>query len=74
MCYPAGEFMIGDSDVLLGHIGGAPFLHVGGAIRRLAVTGFAGGRHSPAWGHVSLDNGRERRFLLISEACVIAGK
>jgi uncharacterized protein (DUF779 family) len=25
MCYPAGEFMLGDSDVLLGEIGGAPF-------------------------------------------------
>jgi uncharacterized protein (DUF779 family) len=25
MCYPAGEFLVGDSDVLLGVIGGAPF-------------------------------------------------
>ncbi|KIL37581.1 acetaldehyde dehydrogenase [Cohnella kolymensis] len=25
MCYPLGEFMTGDSDVLLGEIGGAPF-------------------------------------------------
>ncbi|EPZ38273.1 hypothetical protein C289_1618 [Anoxybacillus ayderensis] len=25
MCYPQGEFMIGDSDVLLGEIGGCPF-------------------------------------------------
>lgn len=25
MCYPAGEFIIGDSDKLLGHIGGMPF-------------------------------------------------
>ncbi|WP_404441878.1 DUF779 domain-containing protein [Sutcliffiella horikoshii] len=25
MCYPKGDFMIGDSDVLLGEIGGAPF-------------------------------------------------
>ncbi len=25
MCYPAGEFMIGDADILLGEIGGAPF-------------------------------------------------
>jgi len=25
MCYPDGEFLVGDSDRLLGHIGGMPF-------------------------------------------------
>ncbi|GIO30964.1 MULTISPECIES: DUF779 domain-containing protein [Paenibacillus] len=25
MCYPLGEFFVGDSDVLMGEIGGAPF-------------------------------------------------
>jgi hypothetical protein len=25
MCYPLGEFMVGDSDVHMGEIGGAPF-------------------------------------------------
>ena len=25
MCYPLGEFMVGDQDVLLGTVGGAPF-------------------------------------------------
>ena len=25
MCYPAGDFIVGDRDRLLGHIGGAPF-------------------------------------------------
>lgn len=25
MCYPRGEFLVGDSDVLLGEIGGTPF-------------------------------------------------
>lgn len=25
MCYPQGELIVGDSDVLLGHIGGCPF-------------------------------------------------
>lgn len=25
MCYPQGEFLVGDNDVLLGEIGGAPF-------------------------------------------------
>ncbi len=30
MCYPAGEFLVGDSDVLLGEIGGCPF-YIGAA-------------------------------------------
>ncbi len=25
MCYPLGEFLVGDSDVLMGEIGGCPF-------------------------------------------------
>lgn len=25
MCYPAGEYLVGDQDVLLGEIGGCPF-------------------------------------------------
>ena len=25
MCYPLGEFLLGDNDILLGEIGGAPF-------------------------------------------------
>lgn len=63
MCYPLGEFRLGDGDVLLGAVGGVPF-----------YIGFAQGE---AWAHTqlildvvpgrggmfSLDNGRERRFL-----------
>jgi uncharacterized protein len=30
MCYPRGEFLVGDYDVLLGEIGGEPF-YIGGA-------------------------------------------
>ena len=30
MCFPRGEFLIGDQDVLLGNIGGQPF-YIGGA-------------------------------------------
>jgi uncharacterized protein len=30
MCFPRGEFLVGDQDVLLGHIGGHPF-YIGGA-------------------------------------------
>lgn len=63
MCYPAGDFRIGDSDTLLGTVGGAPV--------------YIGRAQGEAWAHTqlildvvpgrggmfSLDNGREVRFL-----------
>ena len=63
MCYPAGEFRIGDSDIPLGDVGGAPV--------------YIGRAQGEAWAHTqlildvvpgrggmfSLDNGREVRFL-----------
>jgi uncharacterized protein (DUF779 family) len=69
MCYPRGEFLVGDDDVLLGEIGGAPF--------------YIGGQQHAVWRHTdliidvvpgrggmfSLDNGRERRFLTRSTVC-----
>ena len=69
MCYPMGQFVVGDHDVLLGHIGGAPV--------------YIGGPQYEAWKHTdliidvvpgrggmfSLDNGRERRFLTRSRLC-----
>lgn len=71
MCYPAGEFLLSDQDVLLGHIGGVPF--------------YIGGLQYEAWkntdllidvvpgrgGMFSLDNGRERRFLVRSTVCQV---
>jgi len=63
MCYPAAEFIVGDRDVKLGEVGGAPV--------------FIGAEQFELWRHTqlildvvpgrggmfSLDNGRERRFL-----------
>lgn len=71
MCYPQGEFLIGDTDVKLGEIGGAPF--------------FISGPQYYAWKHTeliidvvpgrggmfSLDNGREKRFLTRSRICSV---
>ena len=68
MCYPAGEFLIGDDDVLLGYVADMPV--------------YIGGRQFELWRHTqllldvvpgrggmfSLDNGRERRFLTRSRA------
>lgn len=71
MCYPRGEFIIGDRDVLLGTIGETPF-YIGAAQYEVwkhteltidAVNGRGG--------MFSLDNGRERRFLVRSEICAI---
>ena len=63
MCYPAGEFRVGDSDTLLGDVAGVPV--------------YIGRAQGEAWAHTqlildvvpgrggmfSLDNGREKRFL-----------
>jgi uncharacterized protein (DUF779 family) len=63
MCYPVGDFRIGDSDKLLGTVGDAPV--------------YIGRAQGEAWAHTqlildvvpgrggmfSLDNGREVRFL-----------
>ena len=69
MCFPRGEFLVGDQDVLLGDIGGQPF-YIGGAQ-------FEYWRHThliidvvPGRGGMfSLDNGREQRFLTRSKVC-----
>jgi uncharacterized protein (DUF779 family) len=69
MCYPVGEFLVGDHDVKLGEIDGSPV--------------FIGGAQAKAWagseliidavpgrgGMFSLDNGREQRFLTRSTVC-----
>jgi uncharacterized protein (DUF779 family) len=69
MCYPKGEFLLGDHDVKLGEIDGAS-VYIGGA----QAAAWAGsdliidavpGRG----GMFSLDNGRERRFLTRSKVC-----
>lgn len=63
MCFPLGEFTIGDNDVQMGEIGGAPFY--------MSESQFAYWQHTQLiidaidgrGGMFSLDNGTERRFL-----------
>jgi uncharacterized protein (DUF779 family) len=63
MCYPAGDFMTGDSDVQLGEIGGAAFF--------ISRPQFAYWQHTQLiidvvpgkGGMFSLENGRGVRFL-----------
>jgi uncharacterized protein (DUF779 family) len=71
MCYPLNEFIIGDNDVKLGEIGGAPF-YIGGAQYEVwkhtdLIIDVVPGRG----GMFSLDNGREQRFLTRSTICAV---
>ena len=63
MCYPAGEFRIGEGDTLLGELRGAP-VYIGRAQGEIwahtqLILDVVPGRG----GMFSLDNGREVRFL-----------
>jgi uncharacterized protein (DUF779 family) len=68
MCYPQAEFIVGDRDVRLGSVGGAP-VYIGAAQ-------FEAWRHTQLiidvvpgrGGMFSLENGSERRFLTRSRA------
>ena len=72
MCYPQNEFIVGDADVLLGHIGGAPVY--------ISASQFEVWKHTDLiidvvpgrCGMFSLDNGREIRFLTRSLVCLPA--
>ena len=63
MCYPAGEFAVSDSDILLGELDGTPFY--------MGAEQFAYWEHTQLiidvvqgnGGMFSLDNGTGRRFL-----------
>ena len=63
MCYPAGEFALGDADVCLGSLDGAPF-YIGSEQfaywehMQLIIDVVAGNG-----GMFSLDNGTGKRFL-----------
>lgn len=66
MCYPQGEFIVGDNDVLLGEIGGAPFY--------ISKPQFEYWKHTQLiidvvpgrGGMFSLENGEGVRFLVRS--------
>lgn len=63
MCYPQGDFIVGDADILLGSIGGAPFY--------MSPSQFEYWKHTQLiidvvpgrGGMFSLENGRDIRFL-----------
>ena len=71
MCYPADDYIVGDRDVKLGEIGGVPVY--------ISESQFDVWKHTQLiidvvpgrGGMFSLDNGRERRFLVRSDICRI---
>jgi uncharacterized protein len=71
MCYPKGEFLIGDYDVKLGDIAGAPFYISGSQYEAWKHTDLIIDVLPRRGGMFSLDNGRERRFLVRSEGCAV---
>ncbi len=69
MCYPRGDFIVGDRDVLLGTIGDTPVF--------ISASQYEAWKHTDLiidvvpgrGGMFSLDNGREKRFLTRSTVC-----
>lgn len=74
MCYPRGDFIIGDRDILLGTIGETPVY--------ISESQFEAWKHTDLildvvagrGGMFSLDNGREKRFLTRSVVCSVSWK
>ena len=71
MCYPQGDFLLGDRDVKLGEIGGMPFYISGSQNEVWKHTNLIIDVVKGRGGMFSLDNGREQRFLTRSEVCAI---
>src|SRR5690606_22262831 len=71
MCYPQGEFILGDTDVKLGEIGGAPVYISGPQYEVWKHTELIIDVVPGRGGMLSLDNGREVRFLTRSRICSI---
>ncbi|RFB75668.1 DUF779 domain-containing protein [Methylovirgula sp. 4M-Z18] len=71
MCYPRGDFIVGDHDVLLGEIGETPVF--------ISASQYEAWKHTDLiidcvpgrGGMFSLDNGREKRFLTRSTVCAM---
>ncbi|MFO1174490.1 MAG: DUF779 domain-containing protein [Paracoccaceae bacterium] len=71
MCYPAGDFRLGERDVRLGEIGGMPFYISGAQYEVWRHTDLVIDVVAGRGGMFSLDNGRERRFLTRSDLCAL---
>ena len=71
MCFPEGEFPLGDNDVKLGEIGGVPFYMNADQFEKWKHTDLTIDAVKGIGGMFSLDNGTGRRFLTKSEICLV---
>lgn len=69
MCYAQDDFRLGAHDVLLGHLGDAPFYTGGAQAAAWADTDMLIDAVAGRGGMFSLDNGRERRFIVRAPTC-----
>ena len=70
MCYPAKEYMVGNSDVKLGEIG-VPFYMNEDQYEKWKHTDLTIDAVKGIGGMFSLDNGTGQRFLTKSEICLV---
>jgi uncharacterized protein (DUF779 family) len=63
MCYPQDDYIVGDADVLLGHIGGVPFYMSPSQYEYWKHTQLIIDVVPGRGGMFSLENGRDIRFL-----------
>ena len=71
MCYAQGDFRIGERDVRLGQIGGMPVYISASQYETWKHTRLTIDVVPGRGGMFSLDNGREKRFLVRSDLCQI---
>ena len=71
MCFPAKEYMVGNSDVKLGDIDGTPFYINEEQYDKWKHTDLTIDAVKGIGGMFSLDNGTGKRFLTKSEICVV---
>ena len=71
MCYPRNEYMVGNSDVKLGEIGGVPFYMNDDQYEKWKHTDLTIDAVKGIGGMFSLDNGTGKRFLTKSEICLV---
>ena len=69
--YPRKEYLVGNSDVKLGEIGGVPFYMNDDQYEKWKHTDLTIDAVQGIGGMFSLDNGTGRRFLTKSEICLV---
>lgn len=70
MCYPADDYITGDTDVCLGEIGGVPFYMNADQYARWQHTNLVIDAIPGIGGMFSLENGSGQRFLTRSDVCI----